>query len=224
MGDTDLPPGPTQGGSGSTSAVGTAITAVCDELKKNLKELAIANTATFKNLTADDIEYANGELYVKDDRTKKISLTDLMQQADKPLIEVIKDSARASAEAQKYAMNSFSVHFVKLHVNPVTGVVQIKHIVSTADAGKIIAYNPARSQMVGGAVGGVGMALTEETLIDSRYGRYINANFADYHVPVHADIPEIDVLFADKPDFIINPMGSKGIGEIAIIGSGTSNC
>lgn len=62
------------------------------------------------------------------------------------------------------------------------------------------------------------MALTESTLIDPRYGRYINSNFADYHVPVHADIPEIDVLFANKPDLIINPMGSKGIGEIAIIG------
>jgi xanthine dehydrogenase YagR molybdenum-binding subunit len=218
LGDSDLPPGPTQGGSGSTSAVGAAITAVCDELKKNLKELAIANSDAFKNLKADALEYANGELYAKDDVSKKISFTNLMQQADKPLIEVIKDSGRATAEAQKYAMNSFSVHFVRLHVNPVTGVIHLKHIVSAADAGKIIAYNPARSQMVGGAVGGVGMALTEETLIDSRYGRYINANFADYHVPVHADIPEIDVLFADKPDLIINPMGSKGIGEIAIVG------
>ena len=218
LGDSDLPPGPTQGGSGSTSAVGAAITAVCDAIKNNLKELAIAHATAFKDLKNDGIEYENGELYVKADKTKKIHFVDLLKQAGKPLIEIIKDSARASAEASKYAMNSFSVHFIKLHVNPVTGVIKLKHIVSTADAGKIIAFNPARSQMVGGAVGGVGMALTEETLIDPRYGRYINANFADYHVPVHADIPEIDVLFADKPDLIINPMGSKGIGEIAIIG------
>lgn len=218
LGDSDLPPGPTQGGSGSTSAVGAAITAVCDAIKNNLKELAIAHAIAFKDLKNDGIAYENGELYVNADKTKKIHFVDLLKQSGKPLIEIIKDSGRASAEASKYAMNSFSVHFIKLHVNPVTGVIKLKHIVSTADAGKIITYNPARSQMVGGAVGGVGMALTEETLIDPRYGRYINANFADYHVPVHADIPEIDVLFADKPDLIINPMGSKGIGEIAIIG------
>ena len=218
LGDTDLPPGPTQGGSGSTSAVGTAITAVCDEMKKNLKELAIANVATFKNLKADELEYAGGNIFLKNDNTKKIHFTDLLKQSNKPLIEIVKDAERLSAEARKYAMNSFSVHFVKLHVHPVTGVIQLKHIVSTADAGKIIAYHPARSQMVGGAVGGVGMALTEETLVDPRYGRYINANFADYHVPVHADIPKIDVLFTDQPDYIINPMGSKGIGEIALVG------
>ena len=218
LGDTDLPPGPTQGGSGSTSAVGTAITAVCNEMKKRLAELAIEHVSTFKNLNAEAVDYSDGEIFIKADRTKKISFTDLLKQAGKPLIEIIKDAERLSAEARKFAMNSFSVHFVKLHVNPVTAVIQLKHIVSTADAGKIIAYNPARSQMVGGAVGGVGMALTEETLIDPRYGRYINSNFADYHVPVHADIPAIDVLFADQPDYIINPMGSKGIGEIALVG------
>ena len=218
MGDTDLPPGPMQGGSGSTSAIGTAINAVCDEMKKNLKELAIVHVSSFKDLKPAALEYANGNIFVKEDKSKKISFTDLMQQADKPLLEITKDAARLTAEAQKHAMNSFSAHFVKLHVNPVTGVIQLKHIVSTADAGKIIADKPARSQMVGGAVGGVGMALTEQVLIDHRYGRYINNNFADYHAPVNADIPVIDVLFTDKPDFIINPMGSKGIGEIALVG------
>jgi xanthine dehydrogenase YagR molybdenum-binding subunit len=67
-------------------------------------------------------------------------------------------------------------------------------------------------------VGGIGMALTESTMIDSRYGRYINSNFADYHVPVNADTPPIDVVFVNKPDNIISPTGSKGIGEIALIG------
>jgi xanthine dehydrogenase YagR molybdenum-binding subunit len=72
--------------------------------------------------------------------------------------------------------------------------------------------------MLGGAVGGIGMALTEESIIDHRYGRYINNNFADYHVPVNADVPEIDVNFINKPDPYINPMGAKGMGEIALIG------
>lgn len=72
--------------------------------------------------------------------------------------------------------------------------------------------------MIGGAVGGMGMVMMEETLIDHRYGRYINSNFADYHVPVHADVPPVEVLFVNKPDNIISPTDAKGIGEIALIG------
>ncbi len=218
LGDTDLPPGPTQGGSGSTSAIGTAINAVCAALQQTLKELAIANVPAFAGSKPEALKYENGLISVADNSSVNISYTDLLRQANKPQIEVVKDSARASAEAQKYAMNSFSVHFVKLHVHPVTGVIKLKYIVTTADAGKIIAENPARSQMVGGVVGGIGMALTEETLIDNRYGRYVNSNFADYHVPVNADTPPIDVLFVNKPDNIISPTGAKGIGEIALVG------
>ncbi|MBC7873573.1 MAG: xanthine dehydrogenase family protein molybdopterin-binding subunit [Ferruginibacter sp.] len=218
LGDTDLPPGPTQGGSGSTSAIGTAITAVCDSLKQTLKELAIAHVPAFKELKPEAIKYEKGVLAAMNSTAAGISYTEVLKQANKPEIEVVKDSARATAEAQKYAMHSFSVHFVKLHVHPVTGVIQLKQIVSTADAGKIIAEKPARSQMVGGAVGGIGMALTEEVMMDHRYGRYVNSNFADYHVPVNADTPPIDVLFVNKPDMIISPTGAKGIGEIALIG------
>ena len=218
LGDTDLPQGPTQGGSGSTAAIGTAIIVVCDALKQTLKELAIATVPAFAALKPEDVKYENGMLSSINNASANISYTDLLKQANKPLIEVVKDSARATAEAQKYAMNSFSVHFVKLQVNPVTGVIHLKHIVSTADAGKIIAYNPARSQMVGGAVGGIGMALTEEVIVDNRYGRYVNSNFADYHVPVNADTPPMDVLFVNKPDNIISPTGAKGIGEIALVG------
>ncbi len=218
LGDTDLPPGPTQGGSGSTSAIGTAITTVCAALKQTLKELAIANVPVFAALKPEVLKYDKGVISAVDNAAINISYTELLKQSNKPLIEVVKDSARASAEAAKYAMNSFSVHFVKLLVNPVTGVIKLKQIVTTADAGKIIAENQARSQMVGGVVGGIGMALTEETLIDNRYGRYVNSNFADYHVPVNADTPPIDVLFVNQPDNIISPTGAKGIGEIALVG------
>lgn len=76
--------------------------------------------------------------------------------------------------------------------------------------------------MIGGVVGGIGMALTEEAVIDHRFGRIINNNFADYHVPVHADCPHIEPLFVNKPDPVINPMGSKGMGEIALIGFAAS--
>jgi len=115
-------------------------------------------------------------------------------------------------------MYSFSAHFVKVHVHPLTGVVKIKNLVAVVDAGKIVNQKTAASQMKGGAVGGIGMAMTEEAIIDDRFGRYVNMNFADYHVPVNADIPQIEAIFIDIPDPIINPVGTKGIGEISLIG------
>ena len=115
-------------------------------------------------------------------------------------------------------MYSFSAHFAQVHVHPLTGQVRVKRLVAVVDAGKIVNHKTASSQMIGGAVGGIGMVLTEEALIDDRYGRYVNGNFADYHVPVNADIPDIEAIFIDKPDPVINPVGTKGIGEISLIG------
>lgn len=122
------------------------------------------------------------------------------------------------AQQQSYSSYSYSVHFVKLRVHPATGKIKIDHVVSCADAGTIVSIKTAQSQMIGGAVGGIGMALMEDLVVDHRYGRPINNNLADYHVPVNADIPNIDVLFVNKKDPFTNPMGSKGIGEIALIG------
>lgn len=216
LGDTEFPTGPTQGGSGSATTVGSAVIAVCDAMKLSLKEMAIENIAAFKNLKADDIKYEAGKL-VAANNTASIHFIDLLKESGKPELQVSKSST-GFAQREKYATNSFSVHFVKLHVHPVTGVIKLKHMVSAADAGKIISEKTARSQMVGGAVGGIGMAMTEETLIDHRYGRYINSNFVDYHVPVHADVPPMDIVFANQPDYIISPTGAKGIGEIALVG------
>jgi xanthine dehydrogenase YagR molybdenum-binding subunit len=97
-------------------------------------------------------------------------------------------------------------------------VVRIDKIVCSGDAGKIISAKTAESQMIGGAVGGIGGALHEEGVIDHRYGRWVNNDLANYHVPVHADVPPIEVYFVNKPDPILNPNGAKGLGEIALIG------
>lgn len=217
LGDTDFPNGPTQGGSGSLTAIGTAVMGACDELKKKLKELAIAQAPGFGELKPEDISYEQGNLFVTADRSRIIHFTALLKLAGKTDLQLTRSSGGFD-QRSKYDAHSFSVHFVKLHVHPVTGVIRLKHMVAVADAGKIISEKTARSQMVGGAVGGIGMAMTEETLVDARYGRYINANFVDYHVPVHADAPPVDVLFVNKPDYIISPTGAKGLGEIALVG------
>jgi len=115
-------------------------------------------------------------------------------------------------------MYSWSVHFIKVLVHPATGVVKVNKAVCVADSGHIVSPKTARSQIVGGAIGGIGMALMEEVIIDHRYGRLVNNSFADYHLPVNADIPQIEALFVNKPDPFLNPMGAKGMGEIALIG------
>jgi len=107
---------------------------------------------------------------------------------------------------------------MKVLVNPLTGVVKVDKAVSVADCGTIVSQKTARSQIIGGTIMGTGMGLTEGVVIDHRYGRLVNNDFANYHVPVQADIPQCEALFVNKPDPYINPMGAKGMGEIATIG------
>lgn len=194
LGDSSLPPAPSQGGSATLSTVGSAVNDVCVALKSAIAELA-----------------ANSNM----DATA--NFVDVLKKNNLPQIEVTKES-QGGKERDNYSMYSFSIHFVQVKVHALTGVVKVSKIVSVGDSGTIVSPKTARSQMLGGAVGGIGMALTEESIIDHRYGRYINNNFADYHVPVNADVPEIDVNFINKPDPYINPMGAKGMGEIALIG------
>ncbi len=97
-------------------------------------------------------------------------------------------------------------------------VVRVTRVVNAVAAGRILNLKTACSQIMGGVVWGIGMALHEETLIDHNFGRFMNANMAGYHVPANADIHNIEVIFVDEPDSIINPLGIKGIGEIGIVG------
>jgi xanthine dehydrogenase YagR molybdenum-binding subunit len=193
MGDSALPDAPMQGGSATTATVGGAVYDACRDLKQKFQVL-LGNGGT------DKLDYGK-----------------ILKDKNLPSVEVTVQSSLGS-DAQKYSMQSWSVHFTKVLVNPATGVVKIDKVVSVADSGSIVSPKTARSQVVGGAIGGIGMALMEEAMIDHRFGRYVNNNLADYHVPVNADIPQIEALFINKPDPHINAMGAKGMGEIALIG------
>lgn len=218
LGDSSYPDAPTQGGSSITSSVGSAVHDVCSELKQKLIDLAAAKEGSpFKGCKPEDVAFQNGQMTLTSNPQASISVTDVMKQNNLPSIESTKDS-KGGPDMKKYSFYSFSVHFVQVHVHPVTGVVRVTRVVSGADAGTIVSEKTARSQMIGGVAGGIGMALTEEGVIDSRYGRYVNNNLADYHVPVHADVPHTETFFVNKPDPYINPMGAKGMGEIALIG------
>ncbi len=193
LGDSNMPPSPTQGGSSVTSTVGSAVSDACVALKDKLKELG----GVAEGGPAD--------------------FAQILKQHNLPQIEVTVTS-KPGADIGKYAMYSWSVHFMKVLVHPTTGVVKVDKAVSVADCGTIVSPKTARSQIIGGTIMGTGMGLMEEAVIDHRYGRLVNNDFANYHVPVQADIPQLQALFVNKPDPYINPMGAKGMGEIATIG------
>lgn len=218
LGDSSLPPGPTQGGSATTSTLGSAVHEVCTEIKAKLKDMAVKDLHDYlSHGNPEDLVFESGQVYSSQNKNKRVNYTELLVRNSMPELVVEKNSA-GGENLRKYSSYSYSVHFVKVHVHPRTGVVRLKEIVTTGDAGKIVSPKTAESQMIGGVVGGIGMALMEETVIDHRYGRYVNNNFGDYHVPVHADVPAIEAYFVNKPDPVLNPMGAKGMGEIALIG------
>jgi len=216
MGKSGLPKGPTQGGSATTSSVGSAVHDACNLLVSKILGLA-AETSTFKGATITDLAFANGVITSKKDTSKSVSLASLLA-ANKLENFEVENLSKGTEEAKKYSIYSFSVHFVKVLVNPNLGKIRLAHVVSCADIGTVISQKTSAGQMYGGAVGGIGMGLMEALEIDHRFGRPINNNFADYHVPVNADIEKQEVFFVNKKDPISNPMGTKGLGETALVG------
>jgi xanthine dehydrogenase YagR molybdenum-binding subunit len=145
-------------------------------------------------------------------------MRELMQRAGVAEIDVKSLTLPKLMTQRKYARATHSAVFVEVRVDEDLGTVHVTRVVSAAAAGRIVNPKTAASQIQGGVVWGIGMALHEETLFDHRFGRVMNANIAEYHVPVNADVHEIKVIFVDEPDKIINPMGIKGLGEIGIVG------
>jgi len=216
MGKSGLPKGPTQGGSATTSSVGSAVHDACNLLLNKIIEIGSKNSA-LKGIAITDLTFENGAVSSKKDKSKSVSLAALLSSNKLEDFEV-ENLSKAAEEAKKYSIYSFSVHFVKVLVNPNLGKIRLAHVVSCADIGTVISQKTSAGQMFGGAVGGIGMGLMEALEIDHRFGRPINNNFADYHVPVNADIEKQEVFFVNKKDPISNPMGTKGLGETALVG------
>jgi xanthine dehydrogenase YagR molybdenum-binding subunit len=215
-GNSDFAQAPTQGGSAIVNTVGPAVQEACLALKEKLRTLAGAGNAAFSSARKEDIAFADGYLTLTGNAAARVNYADLLRQADGGMVTA--ESKPQGEDNKKFSMYSFSVHFAEVRVNPLTGEVRVSKLVSCADAGTIVNQKTAGNQMKGGAVGGIGMALMEHAMIDDRFGRYVTKDLADYHVPVHADAPAIEVAFVNQPDLHVNNLGTKGIGEIAIIG------
>jgi xanthine dehydrogenase YagR molybdenum-binding subunit len=126
---------------------------------------------------------------------------------------------RAMFKQLGYARNTHSAIFVEVKVDEDLGLISVTRVVAAIAAGNILNPKTASSQIMGGVMWGISMALHEDSFMDHQYGRFINHDYAEYHIPVHADTPDIEVIFVQEKDTVVNPLGIKGVGEIGIIGT-----
>lgn len=190
IGDSRMPPSPVSGGSMTAASTGSAIDVVCRQARAQAAEQGVTNLSSLAAFVA---------------RQPERSFT------------VRADSAPGD-DARTYSMHSFGAVFVEVRVDRELGEIRVPRVVGAYGAGRILNAKTAHSQLVGGVVWGIGMALEEETLVDQRTARYMNADLGDYHVPVNADIGTLDLQFVEERDPYVNPIGVKGIGEIGITG------
>ena len=169
------------------------------------------------NATPDEVALADGKLLSKRDGSRAVSIADAMRHGKVDRIE--QEKTTTFADDGSHAHNTHSAIFAEVKVDEELGVIRVTRVVSAVAAGRILNTKTASSQILGGVVWGIGMALHEETLVDHDLGRIMNANFGEYHVPVNADVHDIQVIFVDEPDATINRLGIKGVGEIGIFGT-----
>jgi xanthine dehydrogenase YagR molybdenum-binding subunit len=218
LGDTDMPAGAVEGGSGLTAALGTAIWAACRGVIQRCLATVVNDPASpLHGCSLDDVTAADGRIHYIYDTARGEAYSDILSRHG--LDELTADGDSAPPDARDVGMApaaAFAARFVEVRVDPDLGLVRVARVVSAIDGGRILNEKTARSQVIGGTVGGIGMALLEETVTDPT-GRIANANLGDYLVPVSADIPELEVVFVGEPDRF-NPIGVKGVGEVGLVG------
>jgi xanthine dehydrogenase YagR molybdenum-binding subunit len=219
LGDSDLPESPQAGGSGLTTALGSAVYDACRRLLSAFVDLVRDDARSpLRGAELDDVRVVGGVIYRVDDPTRRETYTDVL--ARHRLHDLTADGASAPAVTQNLGLapaGAFGAKFVEVRVDVDLGLVRVKRVVSVIDGGRILNEKTAASQIIGGTVGGIGMALFEETITDAGSGRIANATFGDYLVAVNADVPELDVVFVGEPDRG-TPIGTKGVGEVGLVG------
>jgi len=217
LGDSSLPQSPVEGGSWIAASVSNGIVTTSDAVRAELLRLAKQmSNSPLGEATPDEVALADGKLVSKRDASRAVSIADAMRHGGVDRIE--QEKTTTFADDGSHAHNTHSAIFAEVKVDDQLGVIRVTRIVSAVAAGRILNTKTASSQIMGGVVWGIGMALHEETLVDHNFGRIMNANIAEYHVPVNADVHDIEVIFVDEPDDIVNPLGIKGLGEIGIVG------
>lgn len=221
LGNSKLPESPVSGGSTTVASVGPAVQAAGHALRLKLVGIAAADQGSpLFGATADQVGFEQGEIYLLEDAGKRESMAAIVARHGAPVEATAK--AEPGDASKKYSMHSFGAIFVEVEVDEALGEIRVPRAVGVYGVGKLMNEKTGYSQLMGGVVWGIGLALMEETVIDPRNGRPVNGNLAEYHVPVNADIQQIDVQIVDEDDPHVNPLGAKGIGEIGIVGVGAA--
>jgi xanthine dehydrogenase YagR molybdenum-binding subunit len=216
LGDSTLPTSPVEGGSWIAASVSNGIAATADAIRQELLRLAaLMPNSPLSGTDADDVGLADGMLVSRRDNARAVSVAGAMRHS--AVDQIAREITTNPIEDAARAHNTHSAVFAEVKVDEQLGMIRVTRVVSAIAAGRILNTKTANSQILGGVVWGIGMALHEETAIDHRFGRVMNANFAEYHVPVHADVHNVKVIFVDEVDDS-NPLGVKGVGEIGIVG------
>jgi len=219
LGDSTLPVAPIEGGSSHVSTVGSAVDGACTKLRRRLLALArLAPGSAFARARLDDVVFRDGTLALHDDPASAVPLTTLLAGAERASIEASYLLLPNLLEQRKFTRATHSAVFVEVRVDEELGTVRVMRVVSAIAAGRILNPTTARSQIIGGVVWGIGAALHEHTEADHRFGRFMNRDFAQYHVSVNADIHDVDVVFVDEDDRVVSSLGAKGVGEIGLVG------
>ena len=220
LGDTSLPPGPVSGGSWVTATVTPVILEAAQNASKTLLLAASKSTGSpFRGKQPGELEFAGGMVRVKGQSQGAVPATDIIRAAK---VKGVSGQAKATGTfgdpKPKFSFHSYGAQFAEVTWQPEIARLRVSRIVTVIDAGRMLNPRPARNQIEGALMMGVGMALLEETRYDPRFGNPVNNNLADYIVAVHADTPQIDVTFLDYPDYELNALGARGVGEIGLAG------
>jgi xanthine dehydrogenase YagR molybdenum-binding subunit len=223
LGDSDLPEAPVEGGSCGAASAGAAVHLACLALGAQLHKIAgKMEPSPIADASFDDVVFGDGHMMARVNPARRVSLADLVRASGQDHIEaeqVAKPDLSELADTVLKAKNTHSAVFAEVKIDEELPIVRVTRVVIAVAAGRIINPKTARSQVIGGAVMAIGMALHEETVMDHRLGRFMTHTFADYHIPVNADIPEIEVIFVDEHDPEVSPLGVKGVGEIGVVGT-----
>ena len=217
LADSTLPQAPVEGGSWMAASSAHAVLAAAEDIRRELAALAKSMPGSpLAGVDATNVTLVDGGIVDNGEHSRSVSIADAMRHGGLERIE--KEKLNQFDEDKSHARNTHSAVFAEVKVDEELGVVRVTRVVSAVAAGRILNTKTGRSQIMGSVVWGIGMALHEETVMDHRFGRIMNANIAEYHIPVNADVYDIDVIFVEERDHLINRLGIKGIGEIGIVG------
>ena len=219
LGDSSLPQAPVEGGSFTAATVGSAVKAACEKLHRKVFKLASKmKNSPLAESELKDVTFVDGAVRLRDDPSRKVSIVDAMLEKGVRSVEAEASVQPNLKKQSRYTRQSHTAIFAEVKVDEDLGSIAVSRVVTAIAAGRILNPKTGRSQIMGGIVWGIGMALHEESVMDQKFGRFINHNLAEYHVPVHADIRNIDVIFVEEHDSIVNPLGIKGLGEPGVVG------